>query len=143
MMNNIKLSSINKVKLEKGDLYKFIDKNNENFKKFGEVYFSFIKPNSIKAWKMHRKLTMNITVPIGKVKFVFFDNKDTKFYNFKEIKIGQSNYKLLTIKPNTWYGFQGLSKGLSLIVNLTNLVHDDNEMIRKNITYFPYNWSKN
>ena len=142
-MTNIKLTSLSKKNLSNGNLYKFIDKNNENFRKFGEVYFSFIKQKSIKAWKLHKKATMNIVVPIGKVRFILFENKDNKFYDFKEIKIGQSNYKLLTIKPNTWYGFQGLSKNLNLIVNLTNLVHDDNEMIRKKITYFPYDWSRN
>ena len=42
---------------------------------FGEVYFSELRPKSIKAWKYHYKMTLNLIVPLGEVKFVFFKQK--------------------------------------------------------------------
>tara|TARA_B100000886_G_C20396678_1_gene480679 strand:- start:21 stop:446 length:426 start_codon:yes stop_codon:yes gene_type:complete len=139
-MKYYQLKPLKKFNLPKGNVLKFIDKKNKNYKKFGEVYFSFIKHKSIKAWKMHKKMTLNIAVPIGNIRFILIQEKKNKILNIDEIKIGQNNYKLLTINPKTWYGFQGISKNQSLIVNLTNMLHDENEMVRKNINFFDFNW---
>ena len=43
---------------------------------FSEIYFSRIKYNKIKGWKYHTKMTMELFVPIGKVKFFFDENKE-------------------------------------------------------------------
>ena len=40
---------------------------------FGEIYFSNINSLCIKAWKKHKIMTLNLIVPIGKVRFVFHD----------------------------------------------------------------------
>ena len=29
-----------------------------------------------------------------------------------------------------------------MIVSLTNMLHDENEMVRENINFFDYNWRK-
>ena len=34
-----------------GDILKFINNKDKHFKQFGEIYFSFINKNKIKAWK--------------------------------------------------------------------------------------------
>ena len=141
-MKGFKLTKLKKINLPKGNVLKFIDKKNKNFIKFGEVYFSFVNYKSIKAWKMHKKMTINITVPIGNVRFVLFEMKKNKVSKIEEIKIGQNNYRLLTINPKIWYGFIGISKNPSMIVSLTNMLYDENEMVRENINFFDYNWRK-
>ena len=50
---------------------RFLKKNELKNWTFGEAYFSKIKFNKIKAWKYHSKMTLNLAVPHGKVKFVF------------------------------------------------------------------------
>lgn len=139
-MRGFKLTKLKKINLPKGNVLKFIDKKNKNFIKFGEVYFSFVNYKSIKAWKMHKKMTLNIAVPIGNVRFVLFEVKKNKISKIEEIKIGQDDYRLLTINPKIWYGFIGISKNPSMIVSLTNMLHDENEMVRENINFFDYNW---
>ena len=141
-MKGFKLTKLKKINLSKGNVLKFIDKNNKNFIKFGEVYFYFVNYKSIKAWKMHKKMTLNITVPIGNVRFVLFEMKKNKVTKIEEVKIGQNDYRLLTINPKIWYGFIGISKNPSMIVSLTNMLHDENEMVRENINFFDYNWRK-
>ena len=141
-MKGFKLTKLKKINLPKGNVLKFIDKKNKNFIKFGEVYFSFVNYKSIKAWKMHKKMTLNIVVPIGNVRFVLFEMKKNKVSKIEEIKIGQDDYRLLTINPKIWYGFIGISKNPSMIVSLTNMLHDENEMVRENINFFDYNWRK-
>ena len=59
------------------------------------MYFSWINKNSIKAWKKHTKMTLNLVVPLGKVKFVFHNPKQPDV--FREETIGEDNYKRLTV----------------------------------------------
>jgi dTDP-4-dehydrorhamnose 3,5-epimerase len=114
------------------------------FKSFGEIYFSTINENSIKAWHLHKKSTLNYVCISGKVKLVLFDNRensDTKG-KIEEINLSPKNYFLVTIPPNIWNGFKGLEKPNSIIANCLDLPHDEKEMVRiepfdKSINY---NW---
>ena len=102
------------------------------FNKFGEIYFSETNPKTIKAWKLHKKITQNIAVPIGKIRLVIYDNRPTSSThgNIAEYQIGRySNYYLIHIPPMLWYGFQSLENRKSLIVNCTDLPHDPSESL--------------
>ena len=70
----------------------------KNFKKFGEVYLSHVKYNSIKAWKKHSLANINLTVIKGKVRFVFYDQKNN---SFKNIVLSEKINKIIFNK----YGF--------------------------------------
>lgn len=131
--NNTKKIKI--IENKNGNILKFIDKNNKYFSGFGELYFSWIKKNSIKAWKKNKNITSVFIVPMGKVKFVLLENGKFKTYN-----IGENNYKLLRIKPKIWYGFKGIGRDNNLIVSLINKVHNNKNIERKNLEFFKYNW---
>ena len=135
--NNITITKLKKVTLYKGNVLKFIDKENKNFFGFGEVYFSFIKKDKIKAWKKHTNMIMNLAVPIGRVKFVFF-TEDRKF--IKEIIVGDKDYKRITVKPGIWFGFKGLSNGVNLVSNFSNIVHESKESTNVEISEIKYKW---
>ena len=76
-------------------------------------------------------------VPIGKVRFVFFDEKNS---SFREDVIGENNYSRLTIPPKVWFAFQGIYKSDSLILNMSNMVHDDKEEVKIPLKNIKYNW---
>jgi dTDP-4-dehydrorhamnose 3,5-epimerase len=83
-------------------------------------------------------MTLNLIVPSGSVKFVFFDlNK-----NFREIISGRDDYKRITVPPKIWFGFQGLGEE-NLILNIANVRHDNNEVERKDFNLIDYKWNKN
>ena len=137
-----KLFNTKKIKIinnPKGDILLGIKKHDNQFKKFNELYFSKIKYNNIKAWKKHKKATMNILVPYGKIKFVIFDEKNNLFYS--EV-IGENNYKLLTIYPNVTFGFQGLFKPFSILTNLSNYVNNAKEYDNIDLKKINFDWKK-
>ena len=104
----------------------------------GELYFSWINNNSIKAWKKNCTSSSRFIVPCGLVKFVFFSsNKESLL---REEIIGESRYSLIEIPSNIWYGFKGISKNPSLICNLIEDVHNKNNMKNKNLEEINYNW---
>ena len=50
---------------------------------------------------------------------------------YQEIILSPKNYFLITIPPNIWNGFKGISKEESIIANCLTLPHNEKEMVRK------------
>ena len=71
----IVVRKLKKFYLDEGDVLHALKDSESEFCGFKEAYFSTIKNNKIKAWKMHLKMTMNLVVPVGKVQFNFYDSK--------------------------------------------------------------------
>ena len=61
------------VEVPGGNIVKLLKNTDEDFKGFGEAYFSYINSGAVKAWKKHLSMNLFLTVPLGKIKFVFFD----------------------------------------------------------------------
>ena len=45
------------------------------FKSFGEIYFSTIYKDVIKAWHLHKEATLNYACVSGEVKLVLYDDR--------------------------------------------------------------------
>lgn len=112
----------------------------DGFAGFGEAYFSDVEYNEVKAWKRHKEMTLNLIVPIGKIKFVLISNIENPNNNFKEITLSRENYYRLTVPPMIWVGFKGLSKTGSMLLNIANITHDPLEIDRKKINEIRFDW---
>ena len=108
---------------------------------FGEAYFSQVDQGAIKAWKRHKKMTLNLVVPVGGIRFVLFDDRKVLNTQFQEIIISKDNYYRLTVPPMVWMGFQGLSEGSAMLLNIADIEHDPDEVNRKEMSEINYNWS--
>ena len=86
ILKKIKIQKLKIIKIPAGNIMRILKKKNLTKGGFGEAYFSKIKFRSIKAWKYHKKMFLNLTVPVGKVKFVFYSEKDDRF---RVIEIGE------------------------------------------------------
>ena len=128
----IKVVPLKTFKIESGNVMHALKASEKEFNGFQEAYFSMIKKDKIKAWKKHLKMTMNLIVPIGSVMFAFYDEKGE---NFKTIEIGEKNYSRITVPPKIWFGFIGKSNQDSLILNISNIIHDEKEIERKPIEF--------
>lgn len=124
-MNGIKKISLKKIKTPKGDIYKFLSKQDRYFKRFGEIYFSEIKKNQKKGWNYHLKNKCHISIIAGKVKFHFLKKKK-KIYLSKKITLSKKNYKMIVVQPKIYFSFIGLGN-FNLIVNFLENPHSKNE----------------
>ena len=106
-----------------------------HIEKFGECYFSEILLGKIKAWKKHNRMTMNLVVPVGKVQFIFYDEK--KIF-LRSAIIGEDNYSRITVPPKIWFGFKGLSSRTSYILNISNKTHDPFEVEREQLSFLNF-----
>ena len=73
LLNKIKITPLKIFNLSDGNvMHGLKKKESKKTWSFGEAYFSKIKYKKIKAWKYHKKMTLNFIVPYGKVKFIFY-----------------------------------------------------------------------
>ncbi len=145
MANPILKTDLKIINAEEGSVFHFIKNTDVGFKNFGEVYFSNVEKDCIKAWKMHKEMTLNLVVPVGRVLFHFIDGrKDSEEFNkLHSVVLSQDPYFRLTVPPMFWFGFKGLADGLNLISNQADLVHDPEEVDRKPNDAFDVNWNMN
>jgi dTDP-4-dehydrorhamnose 3,5-epimerase len=140
-MEGVFLKNLKRINNSKGDILHALKKSESTYKGFGEAYFSLVNYDQIKGWKKHTKMTMNLIVPVGEIKFVLYDNRDNKIKPiFSEFIIGESNYKRLTIPPNVFVSFKGLDKKMNLLLNIADLEHDPDEAINIELEKINYNW---
>ena len=137
ILNKITTKPLKIIKLPSGNVMHVLKKNDYKNWIFGEAYFSKIKFGKIKAWKYHLKMTLNLVVPHGKVKFVFYSEK---LQRFKIVEIGEKKYSRLTVPPKVWFGFKGISKSESTILNLANAQHSPKEVLARNLKDIKFNW---
>ena len=89
ILNKIKVTPLKIKKISSGDVMRVLQKKELKKWSFGEAYFSKINFKKIKAWKYHLKMTLNLAVPFGRVKFVFYSQKENCF---RIIEIGERKY---------------------------------------------------
>ncbi|KJR41805.1 CDP-glucose 4,6-dehydratase, partial [Candidatus Magnetoovum chiemensis] len=135
MIDGLIISQLKQIKDERGMVMHMIKEESNLFERFGEIYFSLIKPGAIKAWKQHLKMTQLFAVPVGTIKLVLFDARKASltYGMIDEIHTGEDNYCLIKIPPLLVYGFKGISHSPALIANLTDMPHNPDESKRISI----------
>jgi len=147
MKKNIEGVKITPLKIfsdDRGSVMHMLRNDSKIFDKFGEIYFSTIFKDKIKAWHLHKEATLNYACVYGEVQLVLFDERkgSSTFGEYQELILSLKNYSLITIPPNIWNGFKGLSDKFSIIANCLNLPHNEKEMVRLDIkdNRFKYHW---
>ena len=142
MIENVYINSTKIINVDGGDIYHAMKCTDDGFNGFGEAYFSTIKFGVIKAWKYHKRMTMNLVVPVGTIRFVMYDErKDSSTKGmFQNVSLSRSNYCRLTVPPKVWLGFQGMSPGIAILLHIASIPHDPKETVNKDIDEIPFNW---
>ena len=125
-----------------GDVLHGIKCSDHGYSGFGEAYFSIVNLGAVKAWKRHRKMTLNLIVPIGAVRFVIYDDRleSVTLGKFQEVSLSRENYCRLTVPPMLWVGFQGRDVSDSILLNVANIEHQPDEADRKELNEIEFEW---
>jgi dTDP-4-dehydrorhamnose 3,5-epimerase len=138
MIEGVTMRPLRQFPDDRGAVLHMLRANDPHFEKFGEVYFSTVRKGAVKAWHRHSGKTVNLAVPIGQVRFVFWPGHG----DAHELLLGRENYRLLTIRPGIWYGFQGMAEGESLLANCATEPFDPNEgeSLPPDTDRIPFRW---
>ena len=141
IINGIILTPLRQIRHPQGDVFHGMKKSDAGYESFGEAYFSTIKKNDIKEWRKHLEMTLNLVVPVGKIRFVVFDDREASPTKgcFNEFVLSLENYARLTVPPQLWMAFQGLDEQ-NLLLNMANQEHRPEEIERKSLNKIMYHW---
>jgi dTDP-4-dehydrorhamnose 3,5-epimerase len=144
MIEGVTVTPLKQIFDERGKVMHMLRADSDVFTNFGEIYFSCTHPGAIKAWHMHKLMTLNYAVIFGEIKFVLFDNRPESSTKgmIQEFFLSPENYCLITVPPLIWNGFKGVGSKTSIVANCATIPHDPNEIERRPAfdPSIPYNW---
>lgn len=144
MIDDVVVTPLRRIVDGRGSVMHMLRADAPAFRGFGEIYFSTIHPGVVKAWKRHRRMTLNLTVPVGRIRLVLYDDRvDSPFRGaIREETLSPDEHRLLTVPPGLWFGFQGLGRVDSLIANCADIPHDPGEVdgLPADAPDIPYVW---
>ncbi len=145
MIDGVVITPLKEIVDERGKIMHMLRTDDPVFCGFGEIYFSTVYPGAIKAWHIHRKMTLNYAVPHGRIKFVLYDDRAESATRgvVQELYLGLDNYCLVTVPPLIWNGFQGIGADTAIVANCATIPHDPDEINRKDSSdaSIPYDWT--
>ena len=141
-IEGVLLTPLKKIVHPKGDILHGMKKSDQGFVEFGEAYFTEVKYREIKGWNKHKKMTLNLIVPVGKVLFVMYDDREKSKTNgiFLPVEISVDAYQRLTVPPGVWLAFKGKSDGMNLVLNVADMEHAPDEVEKQGLEQIEYNW---
>jgi dTDP-4-dehydrorhamnose 3,5-epimerase len=144
MIDGVAVRPLRQIPDERGKIMHMLRADAPHFERFGEIYFSCVYPGAIKAWHIHKAMTLNYAVIVGRIKLVLYDDREHSPTpgELMELFIGDGNYALVTIPPRIWNGFKGIGTETAIVANCATLPHDPEEIERMDpfTDRIPYRW---
>jgi dTDP-4-dehydrorhamnose 3,5-epimerase len=144
-IEGVVITPLKKICDERGMVYHMLKSTDITFKKFGEIYFTCGYPDAVKAWHVHKRMTMNDCCIVGMVKLVIYDCRESSSTkgNLMEIFMGEHNYCIVQIPFGVANGYKAYGDKMAIVANCADIPHDKSELIYidpfKND--IPYNWN--
>lgn len=138
-INGVKTGPLKKTEDDRGSVLHIMRREFYGNGPIGEVYGSFIKPGKVKAWKRNLTCTQNLVVVWGQVQFIMYDEATG---TLQEEIIGGPRHAILQIPAGIWYGFKGDKNIGGLVINTTEVPHEEMEIeqLDINTNKIPHVW---
>lgn len=143
-IQGLEVAPLRRIPDERGAVFHMLREDDPGFERFGEIYFSTVYPGVVKGWHLHKEMTLNYAVPVGMVKLVCYDDRDSSPTRGElvELHVGELNYVRVTIPPLVWNGFKGEGTDTALVANCSTTPHRPGEIERLDPfdNEIPYDW---
>ena len=128
-INDVILTDLKKIPTPKGMVFHGLKASENSYKGFGEAYFSSVAPLEVKGWKRHSRMTLNLIVIVGEIEFTLYDSRpgSPTQGQIQKIRLSRENYQRLTLPPNVWFAFKGISSSENIVLDIINEEHDPTE----------------
>lgn len=146
MIEGVDVIPLKRIPDERGMIAHMLRCDAPHFEKFGEIYFSYVYPGVVKGWHIHKEMTLFYAVPVGMIKLVLFDERETSKTKgeLMELFVGEASYSLVRIPPMVWNGFKGVGTTTAVVANCSTIPHAPGEIDRldPHENHIPYDWSR-
>ena len=145
MIDGVQIIPLRQIPDERGKVMHMLRRDDPHFEEFGEIYFSWVYPDVIKGWHLHKQMALNYAVPIGMIKLVLYDNRDNSPTKgeLMELFIGEDNYVLVHVPVGIVNGFKGVGTKPAMVANCATIPHNPDEIVRIDPSdkTIPYDWA--
>lgn len=130
-IEGVKVTRLKKIVDERGMIMHMLKRTDETFTEFGEIYFSCGQPGAVKAWHIHKEMTLNDCCIVGMVKLVIYDCRkgSPTEGNTMELFIGEHNYCVVQIPPGVANGYKAFGDKMAIVANCASMPHEKEELI--------------
>ncbi len=150
MIDGVKVHTLQRFYDARGAIFKMLSASDPHFTRFGEVYFSYIKPKTIKGWQLHKLSTLAFAVPTGTITLVLCDKRETSPTNgqHQAFSLGVSGmYSLVVVPPLVWFGYKSASENRGgLIAIVSDNPYDPDDVAHASLAEIklsdPFDWGK-
>ncbi|MCM8781656.1 MAG: dTDP-4-dehydrorhamnose 3,5-epimerase family protein [Candidatus Omnitrophica bacterium] len=148
MIEGVKVKKLTLIPDERGRLMEILRRDDEQFKRFGQVYMTTSYPGVVKAWHYHKKQTDNFTCIYGKIRLALYDPRPRSktFKSIDEFVLSLDEPILVQIPPLVYHGFKCISDKESIVINTVthpyNRARPDEYRIDPYDNEIPYDWRK-
>lgn len=146
-IDGVQVKPLRVVPDERGWLMEILREDDEQFRRFGQVYVSATYPGVVKAWHFHTRQTDNFACVAGLIKLVLIDTRqgsptrDT----INEFFLGVHNPMLVQVPKLVYHGWKCVSVEPALVLNVPDEPYDrtnpDEQRIAPHGT-LPYDWTR-
>lgn len=142
-INGVIITHLRRIHTPKGDVLHAMKSTDAGYSGFGEVYFSEVQHGDVKGWKRHNRMTLNIVVVKGTIRFTVYDDRvgSPTSGSYMQVVLSpdcDDTYARLTVAPGLWMAFEGVAQGVSLLMDVIPEPHDPAEADRLNIADIQY-----
>jgi len=150
VIEGVQINPLKIIADERGTVRHMLKASDDAFVGFGEIYFSTIKPNAVKAWHLHKRMRLAYACVVGQIAVGLVDGRDGSKTKGDQMvvylpspEVDPEGYVLLVIPPGVWNGFrvpENIDRE-AIVANCTDIEHDPAEIVRVPPMYFPFDFS--
>ncbi len=133
---------------ERGRLMEVLRADDALFERFGQVYVTTVFQGIVKGWHYHKQQTDHFACVAGMIKLVLYDNRSasTTKGETNEFFLGIYQPLLVKVPPLVLHGFQGVSDGESIVMNVPTYPYQhqqpDEYRVDPQSAEVPYDWHR-
>jgi dTDP-4-dehydrorhamnose 3,5-epimerase len=146
MIDGVVVKELGPIRDDRGELCEILRSDDPLFERFGQVYYTTVKPGVVKAWHFPRKQTDHL-VTIGPPAVIVLadglDGSPTKG-EVMELTAGREAPVLIKIPPGIYHGFTAAGDEDAVILNIPTEVYNRDEPDEFRLDPFdndiPFDW---
>ncbi len=119
MIKGVWVKQLKVIADERGRLMEMLRCDDDEFRKFGQIYMTAVNPGVVKGWHYHKVQCDNFVCVSGMLKLVLYDSRENSptHGEVNEFFLGPHNPILVGFEPLILHGFKGISPHESLVIN--------------------------
>lgn len=148
MIEGVKIKKLKVISDERGRLMEILRSDDDNFKKFGQVYMTTAYPGVVKSWHYHKKQDDNFTCVHGKMRLALYDarKRSPTYKEVNEFVLSLDDPMLVSIPKMVYHGFKCVSDCEAIVINTPTKPYNhkkpDEYRIDPYNNNIPYDWRK-